>query len=94
MLVICVVFSTTGSISPPSPLLRAASSMAPTAPIEAASVGVAMPPRIEPSTAKISSTGATSTCVSLRASAKPRGASGSGGIAGAAFGQKIATAIR
>ena len=34
--------------------------MAPTAPTDAASVGVATPPKIEPSTARISSTGATS----------------------------------
>ena len=35
----------------------AASTIAPTAPTEAASVGVAMPPRIEPSTARISKSG-------------------------------------
>ena len=39
---------------------RAASTIAPTAPTEAASVGVAMPPRIEPSTARISKSGGTS----------------------------------
>src|SRR5690606_39230545 len=37
-----------------------ASTIAPTAPTEAASVGVAMPPRMEPSTAAMSSSGGTS----------------------------------
>ena len=55
MLTICVVFSQTGRSSVVSGALRAASTIAPTAPIDAASVGVAMPPRIEPSTAAISS---------------------------------------
>ena len=43
MAVICVVFSTTGIMMPRRPALRAASKMAPTAPTEAASVGVATP---------------------------------------------------
>ena len=43
MAVICVVFSTTGISSSRRRALRAASSMAPTAPTEAASVGVATP---------------------------------------------------
>ena len=94
MLVICVVFSTTGIMTPRRLVFIAASNIAPTAPTDAASVGVAMPPRIEPSTARISSSGATRTAASLRANAKPRGAVGSGGMAGAAFGKKIATAIR
>ena len=40
--------------------MKAASTIAPTAPIEAASVGVAKPARIEPSTATISSSGGIS----------------------------------
>ncbi len=68
--------------------------MAPTAPIEPASVGVAMPPRIEPSTAAISASGATSTAASRTTSATPRAAFGSRGSGGEACGRTIATAIR
>ncbi len=68
MLVICVVRSTTGIEQPREAApLRAASRIAPTAPTEAASVGVATPPRIEPSTARMSASGATSTATSRRA---------------------------
>src|SRR5262245_4264322 len=46
MLTICAVFSQTGLTKPPTCVLRAASTIAPTAPIDAASVGVAMPPTL------------------------------------------------
>jgi len=61
MLTICAVFSQTGRSSGMTGALRAAKTIAPTAPIDAASVGVAMPPRIEPSTAAIRRSGATRT---------------------------------
>ena len=61
MLVTCAVRRTT---SPMVSRLRrrchAASAVAPTAPTPAASVGVASPARIEPSTSTISSSGASS----------------------------------
>ncbi len=66
----------------------AARTIAPTAPTEAASVGVAMPPRIEPRTAMISSKGGTS--------ATPTSpnrcflSSGATGVAGQDCGSKIA----
>ena len=94
MLVICVVRTITGISRPVAPDRSAASRIAPTAPTDAASVGVATPPRIEPSTARISAIGAIRTAISRRASAKPRGASGSGAIAGDFFGKKIAMPIR
>ena len=72
----------------------AASKIAPTAPTDAASVGVATPPRMEPSTARISAIGAMRTAISRRANAKPCGANGSGAIAGDFCGKKIATPIR
>ena len=87
MLVICVVFSTTGIINPEAPLLRAASNMAPTAPMEAASVGVAMPPRIDPSTATISSDRREQRFEPVCRDCRPRGASGMP-AAGRLFGRK------
>ena len=94
MQVTWVVRCTTGPSATPSVPLSAASRIAPTAPTEAASVGVAMPPRIEPSTARIRRSGATSTAIRRPASAKPFGAPGSGGIAGEVFGKNTAMPIR
>src|SRR5262249_52967331 len=56
----------------------------------AASVGVAMPPRIEPRTAAMSRIGATKTAINRRASARPFGAAGSGGVGGGGCGEKTA----
>ncbi len=72
----------------PMPPLRAASRMAPTAPTLAASVGVATPNRIEPSTAAISAMGASSASIRL-----PRGASFAA-TAGQAAGRASAITIR
>ena len=97
MLVTCVVRAITGTSTPRNaagPSFASASRIAPTAPTEAASVGVAMPPRIEPSTARMSRIGATSTAISRRASARPRRACGSGGIAGDVFGKNTAMTMR
>ena len=83
MQVTCVVRCTTGASAAPSVPLMAASRIEPTAPTEAASVGVAMPPRIEPSTARMRSSGATSTAIRRRSQARSLSApAGSGGIAG------------
>jgi len=94
MLVICVVRAMTGMSRPLAPVLRIASKIAPTAPTDAASMGVAMPPRMEPSTARISANGATRTVTSRAASGKPRGAFGSGAIAGDFSGIAAATPIK
>ena len=80
------------SSSAESPLRQTASTSDPMAPTEAASVGVANPPRIEPSTMKISASGAISarsseTAASFRALV-------SGGIAGDHFGLSQATSSR
>jgi hypothetical protein len=71
--------------------LSAARTHAPTAPTAPASVGVAMPKKMLPSTAKISSTGGTMACSTRRKSAKPRKVRASGGSAGAASGRTHAT---
>ena len=67
------------------------STMAPTAPTDAASVGVAKPPRMEPRTATISSSGGisamkTSPSSAARSSAVP-------GAAGQLFGSMMALKI-
>ena len=67
MLVIWVVRIITGISSPLAPALRTASRIAPTAPTDAASVGVAMPARMEPRTARMSANGATRTAISRAA---------------------------
>ena len=63
---------------------RPASSSAPIAPTAAASVGVAMPARIEPSTATISTSGGTRACMRRGHRAPPAAAAinSSRGIAG------------
>ena len=69
MLVIVAV-ATIVSLSTPKDRRQrnAARIMAPTAPTDAASVGVAMPPRIDPNTAKISARGGTSATKTSRSS--------------------------
>jgi hypothetical protein len=62
--------------------------VAPTAPTEAASVGVAIPPRIDPSTAKISRSGGMSAVRISRPS--PAFSSGGTGVAGQLSGSRIA----
>jgi hypothetical protein len=99
MLVICAVLVSTGMSTARAQAVRAsdlisASKIAPTAPIEADSVGVATPPRIDPSTARMSRIGAISASTSRCASANPWGAPGSGGIAGEVFGKNTAMPIR
>ena len=67
-----------------------ASTMAPTAPTEAASVGVAIPARIEPSTSTISSSGGTSTLRIRTSRARPCTLRASAGRAGARSGRHSA----
>ena len=70
---------------------KAASTVAPTAPTEAASVGVAMPPMMDPSTAMISNSGGT---IAVMTSLKiPFFSSALKGVAGHDFGSKIALKI-
>ena len=69
----------------------AATRMLPSAPMEAASVGAAIPPMIEPSTAKISKTGGRTTLKILTtSSAAVTCARSSAGIAGAMSGRSQA----
>jgi len=65
-----------------------ASTIAPTAPTDAASVGVAMPPRIDPSTAVISISGGTS-ATRISRGRSLRSSSGTG-VAGQDCGSTIA----
>ena len=81
MLVICAVRRATGAMRSRTPDRSAASNTAPAAPIEAASVGVAIPPSIEPSTATIKASGAISETKNFREACQ-REDDASGGIAG------------
>ena len=69
----------------------AASRMAPTAPMAPASVGVATPAKIDPSTIRISSSGGMSTSTTCRTSVRNAISVISGGRAGAADGFATAT---
>ena len=71
--------------------LMAASNIAPTAPKAPASVGVAMPAKIDPSTARIRNSGGIITSTTRRARSLRFFARASSGNAGAAFGLKMAT---
>ena len=78
--------SQTGQALRPGEMRSPASSSAPMAPTDAASVGVAMPPRIEPRTAMMSSSGG-----SRMSSSRPMGSrSVEGGKAGARSGRRQA----
>jgi len=68
--------------------------MEPTAPTEAASVGVAAPSIIEPSTLMMSSSGGSKTFRQRNSSAVPFSVRSSSGRAGMAFGLKMATRMR
>ena len=68
--------------------LISTSTIAPTAPTDAASVGVAMPPRIEPSTATISASGGISDEITSRTSVAF--SSFVGGVAGQLCGSVMA----
>src|SRR5690606_9518736 len=70
---------------------RAASTIAPTAPTDAASVGVAMPPRIEPRTAAMSASGGTS--ATTTSFTRSFFCSGGTGVAGQDSGENIALKI-
>ena len=72
----------------------AASTMAPTAPIAPASVGVARPRKIVPSTRKISTSDGTMPHSTLRISGQPRSVRASGGSGGTDVGRKIDDARR
>jgi hypothetical protein len=74
-----------------SRLRRRARSKAPTEPTEAASVGVAIPARIEPSTATISSSGGTRATTTSRK--RPAFSDSGTGVAGADFGSSHALMI-
>ena len=71
--------------------LRAARTQAPKAPTAPASVGVARPVKMLPSTAKISTRGGTTATIICRASAVPRKVRASGGKAGTFSGWTMAT---
>ena len=67
--------------------LSAASTIAPTTPMAPASVGVARPMKIVPSTRKMSASDGTIAVVHFHASAQPRSVRASGGNGGTASGQ-------
>ena len=74
-----------------SRLLAAARPIAPTAPTAPASVGVAIPAKMLPSTSRISTRGGISTVSTWRASFHPAASRTSGGSAGADAGLTLAT---
>ena len=72
---------------------RAASPMAPSAPKEPASVGVATPAKMLPSTTRISTKGGSIEPTTRRSSSVPGMSRNSSGMAGAASGRTMATPI-
>ena len=84
-----VVSMTSRSIFRLNRPLKMLSSRAPDAPMAAASVGAAMPKKMEPSTAIIRNSGGTSTLLTrIRSSRREIEARSSGGMGGAACGRK------